>query len=96
MADWFINCLAAQELYEKHGFTLGIHKSNYIGSIRLNGNYYVDFKRNRLIVHDSFVRTPRLNLSVNHVLELKFLPDDTCREAYLKILKEEYCEQVSH
>lgn len=96
MADWYVNCIAAQELFEKHNFILGLYRGLNVTNTRLMGNYYVDFSRNRLIVHDSFVRTPRLQLTANQVLELKLLPDDECREVYLKVLKEEYCEQIPH
>lgn len=83
MPNWFINSVAAQLLYEKHGLRgRGLF---YIREVpTFSGLYWFDFISGNLRKHPKMTRKPRYQLSPDNVLELMLLPDEDSRDAYIK------------
>lgn len=80
MPNWFINCVAAQLLYQNHG----IKGHVTIGHVPLfQGNYWYDFETNRLRRHPNMVRQPKYQLAPDDVLALILMPEEA-RDAYIE------------
>ena len=80
MPNWFINCVAAQILHDRHGLFCP-QLNNELP--RFFGNYWYDFNANRLRRHSSLVRQPEYQLTVDDVLALLIIPKEA-RDAYIE------------
>lgn len=77
LPNWYINCVAAQILKDKHGFTCS--------KAVCSGRYYISFETDtpRLYQHPSYVRQPRYQVGLDHVWALMLIPTNEARNEYI-------------
>ena len=85
MPNWYINCVAAQILFNEHGFISPLRDKGYI----LQGKFWVDFEYEEaplIRAHPRDTRQPRFHLGLDDMLAMHILPSKESRLEYAKAM----------